>query len=164
MGLRGNKTELADWVNAGCRDIRDVDASSLTGKNRLRIYTATCKGEAEISEDAKQLIDQFEYPRYYLDFETTGPAIPVWVGMRPYQSVPVQWSCHVDYGPTDNGVEDIRHHEFLDLSGNPPMRKLAEKMIECLGDKCQYIVDRNQCQDIVDMTLSHSINQVNCVH
>ncbi len=33
-----------------------------------------------------------------------------------------------------------------------------------LADKCQYIVDRNQCQDIVDMTLSHSINQVNCVH
>ena len=36
--------------------------------------------------------------------------------------------------------------------------------VTSLADKCQYIVDRNQCQDIVDMTLSHSINQVNCVH
>ena len=28
----------------------------------------------------------------------------------------------------------MRHEEFLDLSGEPPMRALAEKMIACLGD------------------------------
>ena len=133
MGLRGNKTDLADWVNAGCRDIRDVDASTLTSQTRLRIHAATCKGEAELSEGAKRIIDQLEYPRYYLDFETIGPAIPFWAGMSPYQAVPIQWSCHIDDGPSDNDIEDIRHSEFLDLSGNPPMRRLAEKLIECLG-------------------------------
>ena len=133
MGLGGNKAELADWVNAGCRDIRDVDATTLTDRKRLRIHAVTCKGKAEISDDAKRVIDEFGYPRYYLDFETIGPAVPVWPGRRPYQAAPVQWSCHVDYGATEGGVEDIRHHEFLDLSGDPPMRKLAEKLVECLG-------------------------------
>ena len=132
MGLGGSKSDLADWVNTGCRDIRDLDKSTLTSQNRLRIHAATCKGEAEISAGARQFIDQLEYPRYYLDFETIGPAVPFWAGMRPYQSVPVQWSCHIDYGSSDSGVEDIRHHEFLDLSGNPPMRMLAEKLMECL--------------------------------
>ena len=133
MGLGGNKAELAGWVNAGCRDIRDVDATVLSSEKRLRIHAATRKGEAEVSGDAPRAFDQFDYPRYYLDFETIGPAVPFWAGMRPYQSVPVQWSCHIDYGPSDNGVEAIRHYEFLDLSGDPPMRMLAEKLIECLG-------------------------------
>jgi len=133
MGLGGNKAELADWVNAGCRDIRDVDAEALTSTTRLRIHAATCNGEAEIADGARQAFDQLAYPRYYLDFETIGPAVPFWAGMRPYQSVPVQWSCHVDYGATGGGVEDIRHHEFLDLSGHPPMRALAERLVECLG-------------------------------
>ena len=133
MGLGGSKAELAGWVNAGCRDIRDVDAAALTSETRLRIHAATHKGEAEVSEDAQQVFDQFGSPRYYLDFETIGPAIPFWSGMRPYQFVPVQWSCHVDYGTTEGGVKDIRHLEFLDLSGEPPMRGLAEKLVECLG-------------------------------
>ena len=28
----------------------------------------------------------------------------------------------------------MEHREFLDLSGDPPMRLLAEQMIDCLGD------------------------------
>ncbi len=133
MGLRGSKAELADWVNAGYRDIRDIDAATLSSRNRLRIHAATCRGEAEISADAKRVINEFDYPRYYLDFETIGPAVPFWAGMRPYQAVPVQWSCHIDQGPAANEVENIRHHEFLDLSGEPPMRSLAERLVECLG-------------------------------
>ncbi|MBK9705075.1 MAG: DUF2779 domain-containing protein [Betaproteobacteria bacterium] len=33
-------------------------------------------------------------PRYFLDFETVGPAVPLWPGTRPYQKIPMQWSCH----------------------------------------------------------------------
>ena len=58
MGLGGNKAELADWVNAGCRDIRDVDVAALTSETRLRIHAATRKGEAEVSVDAQQVFDQ----------------------------------------------------------------------------------------------------------
>jgi predicted RecB family nuclease len=43
--------------------------------------------------------------------------------------VPIQWSCHIE----EQGGQ-IRHEEFLDLSGKPPMRALAEKMIDCLGE------------------------------
>jgi predicted RecB family nuclease len=46
----------------------------------------------------------------------------------------VQWSCHIDDGGGDGSLERMRHKEFLDLSGRPPMRALAERLIECLGD------------------------------
>ena len=62
MGLGGNKAELADWVNAGCRDIRDVDAAALTSETRLRIHAATRKGEAEVSVDAQQVLRPVRIP------------------------------------------------------------------------------------------------------
>ena len=68
------------------------------------------------------------YPRYYLDFETIGPAIPVWAGTRPYETLPFQWSIHIEEAPGE-----IRHEEFLDVSGEPPMRALVEQLIVDLG-------------------------------
>ncbi|MCH8250753.1 MAG: DUF2779 domain-containing protein [Proteobacteria bacterium] len=60
--------------------------------------------------------------------------VPIWPGTRPYATVPVQWSCHIDDGSGDGSANNMRHEEFLDLSGEPPMRALAEQLIECLGD------------------------------
>ena len=74
------------------------------------------------------------YPRYFLDFETIGPAVPIWKGTRPYKPIPIQWSCHIDDGSSDGSLANLQHEEFLDLSGDPPMRPLAERLIDCLGD------------------------------
>jgi len=46
----------------------------------------------------------------------------------------VQWSCHIDDGAGDGSLEYLCHEEFLDLSGEPPMRALSERLIECLGE------------------------------
>jgi hypothetical protein len=70
------------------------------------------------------------YPRYYLDFETIAPAVPFWSGARPYAAMAIQWSCHIEDAP---GL--LRHREFLDLSGEPPMRSLTLELIECLGEE-----------------------------
>ena len=134
MGLGGGKAKLAKWVKAGCRDIRDVVGESITGATQKRIHRVTSSNTPEVLEGARSVIDALAYPRYYLDFETIAPAVPFWKGTRPYKAVPIQWSCHIDDGPTDDSVENLRHEEFLDLSGDPPMRSLSEHMIECLGE------------------------------
>ena len=134
MGLGGGKAKLGLWVNQGYRDIRDVDIASITSEGQRRIHNVTFAGVAEVLAGARVDIDALAYPRYYLDFETIGPAIPIWKGMHPYKAVPVQWSCHIDDGPTEDSPDSLRHEEFLDLSGEPPMRPLAEHLIECLGD------------------------------
>ena len=128
-GLGGSKAKLGEFVARGARDIRDVEADVLTAETQQRIHRVTVAGVAEVIPGAKQILDNLAYPRYYLDFETIAPAIPVWAGTRPYAAVPIQWSIHVEVADGE-----IRHEEFLDLSGEPPMRALAEKMIKCLGD------------------------------
>jgi CRISPR/Cas system-associated exonuclease Cas4 (RecB family) len=134
IGIRGAKKDIFAWVNKGLKDIRDIPANEIKGAKREWIYRVTKAGKPEVLAGAKELLEALLYPRYYLDFETTGPAVPLWKGTRPYKHLPVQWSVHIDDGKGDGSLASVRHEEFLDLSGEPPMRALAESLIECLGD------------------------------
>jgi hypothetical protein len=133
-GLKGSRAKLGLYVAAGYCDIRDVPAHEITADTQMRIHHVTCEGVAEVCDGARRILSGLPYPRYYLDFETISPAVPFWAGTRPYEAVPVQWSCHVDDGTGDGAYETMQHDEFLDLSGDPPMRALAEHLVECLGD------------------------------
>jgi hypothetical protein len=127
-GLGGDRKKLGVWVMNGFRDIRDVPASAITSETQSRIHRLTREERAELLPGANAFVEELAYPRFYLDFETIGPAIPIWPGTRPYQALPFQWSCHIERAP---GLLD--HAEFLDLSGEPPMRGLADELIRTLG-------------------------------
>ena len=127
-GLGGGKAKLGEYVASGYRDIRDVPAELITAETQQRIHRVTCSGEPELLDGARRALEELAYPRYYLDFETIAPAVPFWAGTRPYEVLAVQWSCHVEEAPGR-----FRHEEFLDLSGEPPMRPLARELMECLG-------------------------------
>jgi hypothetical protein len=67
------------------------------------------------------------YPRYYFDFEGIDLPVPRWAGVRPYEQIPFQWSCHIERAP---GA--FEHVEFLDLSGNDPSIPCIERMLEAI--------------------------------
>jgi hypothetical protein len=68
------------------------------------------------------------YPRYYFDFESINPAVPIWAGTRPYQQVPFQWSCHVEHA--DGRLE---HYRFLDVTGSDPRRDCASSLVRLMA-------------------------------
>jgi hypothetical protein len=113
----------------GLRDIRDVPSSDISSETQLRVHRITCEGVPEILSGAKAFVDSLSYPRFYLDFETVAPAVPLWANTRPYQVLPFQWSCHIERAPGE-----MEHQEFIDLSGEAPMRPLAAAMIRALED------------------------------
>ena len=129
-GLGGSKAKLGEFVSRGYRDIRDVPADAVTAETQQRIHRVTCSEKPERLDGARRALEALPYPRYYLDFETIAPAVPFWAGARPYAATAIQWSCHIEDAP---GM--LRHREFLDLSGDPPMRSLTLELIECLGDE-----------------------------
>src|SRR6056297_1280588 len=47
-GLGGWKSKLGELVEAGYRDIRDVPAETLSGKNQPRIHAVTVRGQPEL--------------------------------------------------------------------------------------------------------------------
>lgn len=113
----------------GIGDLRDIPDGRLTNPIHERIRRATLKGEPEIVPGVPEQLIGLPYPRFYLDFETIQFAVPIWRGTRPYQQLPFQYSCHIeDY----HGV--VRHAEFLDTSGEPPMRPLVEHLLVTLGE------------------------------
>ena len=124
---RANKGRLAEFVARGYRDVRDVPADRLT-ENQRRVQRVVVSGREEIMPAAGEFLRALDYPRYYLDFESIGPAVPVFSGMRPYHALPFQWSCHFESAP-----DQLQHAEFLDLSGVAPFRRLAESLIRGLG-------------------------------
>lgn len=124
-GLGGSGKRLGEWLGAGYRDIRDVPAAEIASEQQLRIHRVSLEGKPELLAAAADFVRELPYPRFYLDFETIAPAVPVWAGTRPYQVLPVQWSLHVERHPA--GLE---HAEFLDLSGDPPMRALALALVD----------------------------------
>ena len=84
----------------------------------------------QLDPAATAFLATLPYPRYYLDFETVQFAVPVWAGTSPFQQVVFQWSCHVE-----ERIGELRHHEFLDISGEVPVRRAAEALLEALGDQ-----------------------------
>ena len=128
-GLGGSRAKLADLVAMGYRDIRDVKLEDIAAESSRRIHRVTCSGRPEILDGAHEAFRALDFPRYYLDFETIAPAVPIWAGTRPYAALPIQWSCHIE-----SAGGQMEHRQFLDLSGAPPMRDLALQLIGCLGD------------------------------
>lgn len=66
---------------------------------------------------------------YFLDFETVMPAIPVWAGTRPYETILTQYSCH-----EVKADGSIIHREFLNTGGHDPRLGLAQHLLETLGE------------------------------
>jgi len=128
--LPGKGKIVQQLLDEGIDDMRDIPEGRLTNPTQEKVRRITVSGREGFHPDAVDAVNELGFPRYYLDFETSGMVIPKWKGLRPYQMIPFQWSCHIEY--KDGGLE---HKEFLDTSGEPPMRVLAESLIESLGSE-----------------------------
>ncbi|MYB56540.1 MAG: DUF2779 domain-containing protein [Gemmatimonadetes bacterium] len=124
---RGTRQVLDALTAEGIEDIRDIPEGRLTNDKQEWVRRITIAGVPELKLEAVE-IDQYGYPRYYLDFETIHFAVPIWEDTSPYKALPFQWSCHIELASGE-----LQHEEHLDTSGNPPMRTCAEALIETIG-------------------------------
>lgn len=112
-------------ADAGYSDLRSVPEDELPNPIQRRVATATRTGEVFISDDLRQLLADIEYPRSYLDFETIAFVVPRWLGTRPFQQLPFQFSLHTE---SRNG--EVRHDAFLDTSGQSPLWEFVESLLD----------------------------------
>lgn len=128
--LPGRGKVVWELQEAGIEDIRQVPAGRLTNPTQEWVRRVTIEGVADLKPAAAAGLAELGWPRYYFDFETVSFPVPVWVGTRPYQALPFQWSCHVE--TADGGLE---HREWLAGGDEAPMRACAETLIEALGEQ-----------------------------
>jgi len=124
--LAGKLRETKGYVS-----ILDPRPDELTGKQSAlyrRIQAAHRTGSDFREPGVEAVINAYPYPRYFFDFEGIDLPVPRWEGVRPYEQIPFQWSCHIETRP---GV--FRHGEFLNLTGNDPSVGCINRMREVIN-------------------------------
>jgi len=126
---RLHATKRQALQDQGFADVRDIPDGVLENASHQRVWQASCTGEEVVDVAELAALTGWGWPRYYIDFETIGLAVPRWKGVKPYAQVPFQWSCHIHHA--DRRLE---HVEFLDVSGSDPRRACAEGLVKHIGD------------------------------
>lgn len=122
------KRLASEWAIRGIADLRELPEWALKKEQHQVVQRATITGETFLNRDgALRDTAKWKWPRHFLDFETIAPPVPRWVGTRPYQQVPFQFSCH-----SQSEARTVSHSEFLSRDDADPRRPLAEKLVEAL--------------------------------
>jgi hypothetical protein len=125
---RTGKRLASEWAGEGVEDLLELEEADLVNPIHQRIHRATKSGQPFHNVDAiNRAIAGWQYPLHFLDFETIGPAVPRWIGTRPYQKIPFQFSCHTE---TISG--ELLHAEYLSTEGSDPRRPLTESLVQTL--------------------------------
>ncbi|MEZ5036486.1 MAG: DUF2779 domain-containing protein [Chitinophagales bacterium] len=93
-------------------------------------YKNTKNNTEYISDNLKNELEALEYPLYFIDFETITCAIPHHKGMRPYETVAFQWSCHTVESPNAAPT----HAEWINDETNFPNFRFAESLMQHIGN------------------------------
>ena len=127
--LPGGGHIVAQLQAEGIADVRDIPEGRLHKVLQERVRIATISGRPYVGQAIGATLRTLPYPRYYLDFETTQFAVPRWPDTRPYEQLPFQWSCHIE-----PEAGELGHAQFLDTTGESPMRACAQSLLDALGD------------------------------
>ena len=69
------------------------------------------------------------WPFHFVDFEACDVVLPHHAGLRPYERVAFQWSCH-----TLDAQGELTHREWLNTERSFPSFKFARELRSCIGD------------------------------
>jgi len=137
-GTIGSNNYLNELIQARSYDFEDIQADRLSKNDgsigsrneRQLIQLINTLNKTEwFSETMKEELESWKYPLHFIDFETYTGAIPFNKGMRPFELLAFQWSCHTIEKP---GAVPI-HNEFILTDNDFPNFSFAESLMNLIG-------------------------------
>ncbi len=127
---------LQELEDDGIAEIQNIP-EGFTGMNPIqqRMRDCVAGNHLYIDPELPEALGKLEYPIHFLDFETFNPALPLFVGTRPYQVIPFQWSDHI---LERDGM--LHHREYLHDGPEDPREPFARSLLETLGTKGSIVV------------------------
>lgn len=119
---------------AGTHRMVDLPESDLNA-HQLRVRACHQENAPWVGASLAPALSGFAWPVHYLDFETFATPLPMLVGSRPYEPIPVQWSCH---RVAEDGRMD--HDEFLADGRGDPRDAFALSLLGALGTSGSIVV------------------------
>lgn len=115
-------------------DIPLTELSGKRGERQVIQIKYTRENKEWVSRDLMTQLNGWEYPLHFIDFETTITALPFHKGMRPYETVAFQWSCHT----IEKKGAEPKHFEWINLEPAFPNFKFAESLMKQVGTKGHF--------------------------
>ena len=92
-----------------------------------RVRDSVVAGQPYNGEGLRERLAEIVSPVSFLDFEALNAPIPVYVGTRPFQTVPFQWSLHVRESDGRLG-----HRAFLAEGTDDPREELLVNLLQAV--------------------------------
>lgn len=156
---RLNKDKKFDLYNQGVVTLDQIDLGQTDlNPNQVLQVQSEVNGTSHIDiEEIRNFTNGLNYPLYYLDFETIGPAVPKYNGSRPYQQLVFQYSLHIQ----ENSTSVIEHREYLADPTKDPRPNFIEQLIKDCGTSGDIIVynigfERGKINDLIEVFPQYS--------
>jgi predicted RecB family nuclease len=110
------------------RGIETIDA--IPADYPLQLLQRRVRENVEwVGPGLRAALQTVRYPVHHLDFETVGSALPLYPGTHPYESIPFQWSNHIEAADGS-----LRHDEYLCSDARDPREGLALALLQSVGE------------------------------
>lgn len=128
-----------DLYNQGIISFDQIDLDNISlNENQMMQVTSELENKTYINKGKiNEILNELNYPIYYLDFETISSAVPIFDNSRPYQQLVFQYSLHIEQ---KNGV--LEHKEYL-AEANPnidPRDNFVKQLIQDCGTSGDVLV------------------------
>ena len=119
------KSKALELYQKGIINIEDIPRSEKLTKTQIKQVDLVKANKVIKDKNAiKVFLKSFSYPYYYFDFETFQQALPEFIGVKPFQQIPFQYSLHIKHNSSE-----LDHKEFLAQPGSDPRETLVTKLI-----------------------------------
>ena len=150
---RLNKDKKFDLYNQGVLTLHDIDLSQTDlNPNQVLQVKSEISGSTHIDiDEIRNFTSELNYPLYFLDFETIGPAVPIYEGSRPYQQLVFQYSLHI----RETSTSEIEHREYLADPTEDPRIGFIEQLIQDCAKSGDILVfnisfERGKLNDLIE--------------
>ncbi len=123
-------------IDKGISMIRDLPEQMELTPHQEMMKRSLLENRTIVSSELESMLECIEWPAFYLDFETTMTAIPLFPDTLPYQQIVTQYSVHI----CSEIGEVTDHREFLAETDRDCRKDLAEKLIHDLKGSGSIVV------------------------
>jgi hypothetical protein len=153
-GRKELKAEIAAHFEAGRYEITEVSDSGLEGDKpadaaRRNQLESIRTGREVLRANLNDALRGLTYPIHFIDFEASRIPVPYVPGMKPYEVVLFQFSCHSIDSP-DSPL--VQHRQWLNLRDVYPNEEFVRELRSAIGDHGSVLMwshyERTQLRDV----------------
>ena len=141
------KKELKNYIeeNNITTNIQDIPSNLLNDQQKI-IRDCHLKNTEYFHPELKNILSKYEWPFYFMDFETIQQFVPIIKETKSHEVLPFQWSVH-KWVSIEKNLKVDEGSYFLDFAAADIESKFVESLLKALEKKGSIFV-HNQSTEI----------------